>query len=212
MKVQDFIDSRLAELANYKKQFETAFYFLEEDELFFIPEGEQWSAIECIEHINNVNEGYLPQLTKVCQAEEASQSEELTLTWFQKKAHGWMSPLSKPEARKIRAPKKLQPRRIQNPELKLSAQKVMENFISDLSQIEKILRIIPHSPELRNTKVMSAAPPIKVKTLTGLEMMVPHIGRHLEQAERILKGGRLAKEAQVENPDLIFPSREAEKE
>ena len=35
-------------------------------------------------------------------------------------------------------------------------------------------------------------------------MMVPHIGRHLEQAERILKGGRLAKEAQVENPDLIF--------
>ncbi len=88
----------------------------------------------------------------------------------------------------------------------------MENFISDLSQIEKILRIIPHSPELRNTKVMSAAPPIKVKTLTGLEMMVPHIGRHLEQAERILKGGRLAKEAQVENPDLIFPSREAEKE
>ena len=87
----------------------------------------------------------------------------------------------------------------------------MENFISDLSQIEKILRIIPHSPELRNTKVMSAAPPIKVKTLTGLEMMVPHIGRHLEQAERILKGGRLAKEAQVENPDLIFPSREARK-
>ena len=36
--------------------------------------------------------------------------------------------------------------------------------------------------------------------------MVPHIGRHLEQAERI-KGGRLAKEAQVENPDLIFPTR-----
>jgi hypothetical protein len=212
MKVQDFIDSRLAELADYKKQFETAFYFLEEDELFFIPEGEKWSAIECIEHINNVNEGYLPQLTKVCQAEEASQTKELTLSWFQKKARGWMSALIKPKAIKIPAPKKLQPRRIQNPELKFSAQKVMENFISDLSQIEKILRIVPHSPELRNTKVMSAAPPIKVKTLTGLEMMVPHIGRHLEQAERILAGGRLAKEAQAENPDLIFPTREAEKE
>ena len=212
MKVQDFIDSRLAELANYKKQFESAFYFLEEDELFFIPEGEKWSAIECIEHINNVNEGYLPQLTKVCQAEEASQAQELSLTWFQKKAHGWMSPLSKPEARKIRASKKLQPRRIQNPELKLSAQKVMENFISDLSQIEKILRIIPHSPELRNTKVMSAAPPIKVKALTGLDMIVPHIGRHLEQAERILKGGRLAKEGAEENPDIIYPTREPKSE
>ena len=210
MKVQDFIDSRLAELAAYKKQFESAFYFLEEDELFFIPEGEQWSAIECIEHINNVNEGYLPQLTKVCQAEEASQTEELTLSWFQKKARGWMSPLSTPEARTIRTPKKLQPRRIQNPELKLSAQKVMENFISDLSQIEKILRIIPHSPELRNTKVMSAAPPIKVKTLTGLEMMVPHIGRHLEQAERILNSGKLVRKAEQKNQDFIFPSRTSE--
>ncbi|HCP40995.1 MAG TPA: hypothetical protein DIT65_04305 [Cryomorphaceae bacterium] len=212
MKVQDFIDSRLAELADYKKQFETAFYFLKEDELFFIPEGEKWSAIECIEHINNVSEVYLPQLTKVCQAEEAGQSEELTLSWFQKKARGWMSLLSKPKAIKIRAPKKLEPRRIQNQELKMSAQKVMENFISDLSQIEKILRIISHSPKLRNTKIMSAAPPIKVKTLTGLEMIVPHIGRHLEQAERILKGGRLAKEGQVENPDIIFPARETEKE
>ena len=85
MKVQDFIDSRLEELANYKKQFETAFYFLEEDELFFIPEGEQWSAIECIEHINNVNEGYLPQLTKVCQAEEASQVKNFPWPGFRRK-------------------------------------------------------------------------------------------------------------------------------
>ena len=212
MKVQDFIDSRLAELANYKKQFETAFYFLEEDELFFIPEGEKWSAIECIEHINNVNEGYLPQLTKVCQAEEASQKEALTLTWFQKKVRGWMSPLSNPQAMNMRAPKKLQPRRIQNPELKLSAQKVMENFIADLGQIEKLLRILPHSPELRNTRVMSAAPPIKVKTITGLEMIVPHIGRHLEQAERILKGGRLAKTSLNENPDIIYPTRDPKSE
>ena len=212
MKVQDFIDSRLAELANYKKQFESAFYFLEEDELFFIPEGEQWSAIECIEHINNVNEGYLPQLTKVCQTEVASQTEEFALTWFQNKTRGWMSPLSKPQALNMRAPKKLQPRRIQNPELKLSAQKVMENFIADLGQIERLLRIIPHSPELRNTKVMSAAPPIKVKALTGLEMIVPHIGRHLEQAERILKGGRLAKEGVEENPDIIYPTREPKSE
>ena len=56
MKVTEFIDSRLEELALYKTQFESSFYFLEDDELFFIPTGEKWSAIECIEHINNLNE------------------------------------------------------------------------------------------------------------------------------------------------------------
>ena len=212
MKVQDFIDSRLAELATYKKQFETGFYFLEEDELFFIPEGEKWSAIECIEHINNLSEVYLPQLTKVCQTEKATQSDDLNISWFQGKARGWMSPLSEPQAMKMPAPKKLKPRRIQNPELRLSAQKVMENFIADLGQIEKLLRIIPRSQELRNTKIISAAPPIRVKTLTGLEMIVPHIGRHLEQAERILKGGRLAKANVEENSDIIFPAIEPKSE
>ena len=66
MKVNAFIASRLEELDAYKKQFENVFYFLEEDELFFIPRDEKWSAIECIEHINNLNEVYLPQLTEVC--------------------------------------------------------------------------------------------------------------------------------------------------
>ena len=73
MKVNAYIVSRLEELASLKKQFESAFYFLEDEELFFIPNGEKWSAIECIEHINNLNEVYLPQLTDVCKKNNASQ-------------------------------------------------------------------------------------------------------------------------------------------
>ena len=42
MKVNAFIASRLEELASYKKQFENVFYFLEEEELFFIPKDEKW--------------------------------------------------------------------------------------------------------------------------------------------------------------------------
>ena len=140
-----FIDSRLEELAAYKKQFESAFTSLRRTNYSSFPRAKSGLPLSALS-INNVNEGYLPQLT-VLSSGKASQSEELTLSWFQKKARGWMSPLSKPEARKIRAPKKLQPRHIQNPELKLSAQKVMENFIPDLSQIERSYAI-PLRPEL----------------------------------------------------------------
>ena len=75
MTTAQYIEKRLGELAQHKLYFERLFYFLEEEELFFMPDGEQWSAIECIEHINNVNEVYLAQLTKVCQLDQASQSQ-----------------------------------------------------------------------------------------------------------------------------------------
>lgn len=209
MKVNAYIVSRLEELAAYKKQFESAFYFLEDEELFFIPNGEKWSAIECIEHINNLNEVYLPQLTNVCKKNNASQKDVLQLTWWQKRLRTMMSPLDLPKSKKMRTRAKLQPRRIQNPNLKISAQKVMENFIADLSQLEKIVRIIPESAELRNTRVMSAAPPIKFKSITALEMLLPHIGRHLSQAERILNGGKVEKKDKLKNEDLVFPGRDS---
>lgn len=104
MQTPEYIANRLNELAQHKAQFERAFYFLEDEELFFIPEGEQWSAIECIEHINNVNEVYLPQLTKVCQLPEAKESSSIKMGWFTKKARVWMQPITKAKALKIHDP------------------------------------------------------------------------------------------------------------
>lgn len=211
MQAPEYITNRLNELAQHKAQFEQVFYFLEDDELFFIPEGELWSAIECIEHINNVNEVYLPQLTKVCQLTDAKESSALEMGWLTKKARVWMQPITKAKALKIPAPKKLKPRRLRNPNLKIAPQKVMENFISDLSQIEKLVRIIPNSKDLCDSRVTSALPPFKIKSITALEIIIQHIARHLAQAERILNGGKLAKDNAPTNPDLIYPTREAEK-
>ena len=211
MQAQEYIGNRLNELAQHKAQFERAFYFLEDEELFFIPEGEQWSTIECIEHINNVNEVYLPQLTKVCQLTDAKESSALEMGWLTKKARVWMQPITKAKALKIPAPKKLKPRRLRNPNLKIAPQKVMENFISDLSQIEKLVRIIPNSKDLCDSWVTSALPPFKIKSITALEIIIQHIARHLAQAERILNGGKLAKDNAPTNQDLIYPTREAEK-
>ena len=207
MTVNSFIVSRLEELAIYKEQFESIFYFLENEELFFIPNGEKWSAIECIEHINNLNEVYLPQLTDVCKKNNASLKDVIQLTWWQQRLRNMMLPLDHPKSKKMRTKANLQPRRIHNPNLKISAQKVMENLISDLSQLEKIIRIIPRSPELRNTRVMSTVSPIKFKSITALEMLLPHIGRHLDQAERIINCGKVERKAILKNEDVIFPSR-----
>jgi len=42
-------------------------------------------------------------------------------------------------------------------------------------------------------------------------LLIPHIQRHINQAERILNGGRLAKKNNT-NPDLIYPTPPKEEE
>jgi hypothetical protein len=200
--VEHYIESRLQELHQAREDFQRLFYFLEDTELLFIPEGELWSAIECIEHLNNTAEHYLPQLTKICKRENATESKTLRLSWIAGKLRHAMGTAAN---MKMTAPKRVQPRRLTNKDLKIAPQKVMENFISDLDQIEKIVRILPASPQLRHAKITSLIPIIKLEGISALEILIPHIARHLKQAERILNGGRLAQE-DSQNPDLIFPT------
>ena len=200
--VNEYVESRLEELAQAKSTFERLFYFLEDQELLFIPEGEQWSAIECIEHLNNTAEHYLPQLTAVCKAEGALESKTLRLGWLATKLRHAMGPDAKMA---MKSPKRVMPRRLINKDLKIAPQKVMENFIADLAQLERIVRIIPLSPQLRHQRITSLIPMLKLESLSALELIIPHIARHLQQAERILNGGKRA-QAQTKNPDLIYPT------
>lgn len=206
--VEQYIESRLQEIQQARKDFQRLFYYLEDQELLFIPEGELWSAIECIEHLNNTAEHYLPQLTIVCRTENAATSTTLKLSWIAGKLRQAMGPNT---SSRMKSPKRVQPRRLTNSDLKIAPQKVMENFISDLDQLEKIVRILPVSPDLRRTKITSLIPVLKLESITALELIIPHIARHIQQAERILKGGRLAEEA-PKNSDLIFPTAPKESE
>jgi len=206
--VQEYIDSRIDEIKAARDQFQKLFYFLEDQELLFIPEGEQWSAIECIEHLNNTAEHYLPQLTKICKTDNALESTTLRTSWIAGKLRHAMGPES---PMKMSAPQRVKPRRLINADLKIAPQKVMENFISDLDQLEKIVRILPVSPQMRHAKITSLIPLVKLEGISALELLIPHIQRHINQAERILNGGRLAKENNT-NPDLIYPTAPKEEE
>ncbi|MEY2962801.1 MAG: hypothetical protein RL754_62 [Bacteroidota bacterium] len=206
--VQFYIDTRLAEIDSYQKTFERLFYFLEDDELFFIPEGEQWAAIEVIEHLNFFAELYLPQWTSLCKMEGSiSQTPTLKIGWSARKLRQWMEGDPDPSNKWNTAPKQSLPRRLRDENLRINAQKMLENFISDLDQLRRIVKIIPHSPKLRRSRVHMAVKAIRIPALSALELYIPHIGRHMKQAERILNGGRLYREEIANNPDLINPTK-----
>lgn len=207
MKVAQYLLQRTTEINQHQQTFHRLFYFLEDQELLFIPEGESWAAIECIEHLNFVFEYYLPQL-KAISISDASSTEqtEISLNKSSILIRKFMTNNMGLWQRSIHAARKVKPRKLQKHGHKFSPQKAMENFIDDLDQLKTILRVIASSSTLSRAKVNSTRPLFKLQSITALEYLIPHIGRHLSQAERILNGGSLAREQQSNNPDLIYPT------
>tara|TARA_B100000768_G_scaffold81368_1_gene77154 strand:- start:114 stop:755 length:642 start_codon:yes stop_codon:yes gene_type:complete len=207
MKVAQYLLQRTTELNQHQQTFHRLFYFLEDQELMFIPEGESWAAIECIEHLNFVFEHYLPQLKAISISDASSRKQtEISLNKLSILIRKFMTNNMGLGQRSIHAARKLKPRRLQKNGHKFSPQKAMENFIDDLDDLKKIISIIVSSTTLSNIKVNTTRPFLKIRSVTAIEYLIPHIGRHLSQAERILNGGSLAREQQSNNPDLIYPT------
>ena len=207
MKVAQYLLQRTTELNQHQQTFHRLFYFLEDQELLFIPEGESWAAIECIEHLNFVFEYYLPQLKAISISDASSRKQtEISLNKLSILIRKFMTNNMGLGQRSIHAARKLKPRRLQKHGHKFSPQKAMENFIDDLDELKKIISIIVSSTTLSNIKVNTTRPFLKIRSVTAIEYLIPHIGRHLDQAERILNGGSLAREQQSNNPDLIYPT------
>lgn len=207
MKVAQYLLQRTTELNQHQQTFHRLFYFLEDHELLFIPEGESWAAIECIEHLNFVFEHYLPQLKAISISDASSRKQtEISLNKLSILIRKFMTNNMGLGQRSIHAARKLKPRRLQKHGHKFSPQKAMENFIDDLDDLKKIISIIVSSTTLSNIKVNTTRPFLKIRSVTAIEYLIPHIGRHLDQAERILNGGSLAREQQSNNPDLIYPT------
>lgn len=207
MKVAQYLLQRTTELNQHQQTFHRLFYFLEDHELLFIPEGESWAAIECIEHLNFVFEHYLPQLKAISISDAGSRKQtEISLNKLSILIRKFMTNNMGLGQRSIHAARKLKPRRLQKHGHKFSPQKAMENFIDDLDELKKIISIIVSSTTLSNIKVNTTRPFLKIRSVTAIEYLIPHIGRHLDQAERILNGGSLAREQQSNNPDLIYPT------
>ena len=207
MKVAQYLLQRTTELNQHQQTFHRLFYFLEDHELLFIPEGESWAAIECIEHLNFVFEHYLPQLKAISISDAGSRKQtEISLNKLSILIRKFMTNNMGLGQRSIHEARKLKPRRLQKHGHKFSPQKAMENFIDDLDDLKKIISIIVSSTTLSNIKVNTTRPFLKIRSVTAIEYLIPHIGRHLDQAERILNGGSLAREQQSNNPDLIYPT------
>lgn len=142
----------------------------------------QWSAAQCLEHLNSYGRYYLPAITKAISKAPGNNSSNYFKSGFLGNYfYKMMLPQNdgKPK-KKLKSPKDHEPGN------QLNAAVVLSEFISQqelFGQLLTRIRVI----DINKVKVpISIAPFIKLKLGDVLLFLVAHIQRHILQAERAL--------------------------
>lgn len=140
--------------------------------------GNQWSVLECFEHLNLYFDFYLPEIDQKMQKSTAYPNEffkpGLLGNYFAE------SMLPKENFRKMQTSK------TKNPEGKSLDKKVLDQFIENLKFLIELMEKSGHKNLQKVTITTSFSPFVKIRLGDTFRFVVNHNERHLQQAERIL--------------------------
>jgi hypothetical protein len=143
---------------------------------------EQWSAAQCLEHLNIYGRYYLPAIEKAIQEAKrkgSSATDNFTSGWLGDYFAKLMRPKPNGQLKsKMKAPKNAVPSPAPDPRAMLA------EFID---QQEKLLQLLSAAAKVDLNKVripISIAPWIRLKLGDTFLFFTAHIERHLLQAER----------------------------
>jgi len=157
--------------------------FLSNAQMNAQPAPGAWSAAQCLAHLNSYGRYYLPAIEKaMATAANTEPSVYFTGSWLGNYFYNSMLPQSNGRPKKkMHSPKNHQPG------LELNAAKVIQEFISQLELLGRLLTEA-QKIDLNRAKVpISIAPFIKLKLGDTFLFLTAHINRHILQAERALE-------------------------
>lgn len=136
-----------------------------------------WSVGQCLEHLCNGNEIYLPSITAALAGRRIAPVQEITPGWFGRWfLRTYMEP--SPETKRAKSPKKIVPAaRTERP--------VLDRFLAANQAIRDVIsRAAPH--DVNRIRFKNPFVPVIYFTVgTGLQILCTHERRHLLQAERV---------------------------
>ncbi|HMK03990.1 MAG TPA: DinB family protein [Ferruginibacter sp.] len=143
----------------------------------------QWSAAQCLEHLNSYGRYYLPAIEKaINRPGKPKAAVYFKSGWLGNYFYKIMLPGNdgRPK-KKMRSPKDHQP------SLALNAVEGLNEFISQLELLGRLLTDA-RDIDINNAKVpISISPFIKLKLGDVFLFFIAHLNRHMLQAERALK-------------------------
>lgn len=144
------------------------------------PEGGGWSVGQCLEHLNHMNRVYFGAIRRALDGAPragAPVTAPIRSTWFGR----WFIAQMGPGARKARAP------RAAVPVSRAGRDEVAREFFRGLDEIDAVLRGAVAIDLNRPTFASPFFRLSRVRAGTGVRVLVTHMHRHLDQAERVLR-------------------------
>ena len=147
------------------------------------PGENKWSAAQCLEHLNSYGRYYLPAIEKaIAKAAATKPSVHFKSGWLGNYFYKLMLPENNGTVKKkMKSPKDHQPG------LELNAAKVINEFISQLEVLGRLLTLARGIDMNASRVPISISPFIKLKLGDVFLFLTAHINRHVLQAERALQ-------------------------
>lgn len=179
----DFLDSLAADLQRVREITNLRFRPLTDDQLNRGPGPGKWSVGQCLEHLNIVGGLYLPVISRKIKAakERGSKPAETVVHGYfgRKMTDAMRVPASE---KPMKAPQQYAPSGSRLPRT------VVEVFTRQLDELESLISQ-SRTVNANAVRIPNPIVPLLLPRLTdALELLVEHLKRHIQQAERVLDG------------------------
>jgi hypothetical protein len=155
------------------KQFRT-------DQLNYKPGYDQWSILECIEHLNLYGDYYLPEIEKQILAQQAPSGNHVFKSGM---IGNYFANLM--QVKNGVVSKKLKSPADKNPVNSTLTVKTIDRFIKQLDRIKSLLNDARKIDLVKTKTAISLTKFIKLRLGDTFRFYVYHIERHVVQAQRI---------------------------
>jgi hypothetical protein len=147
------------------------------EQLNWRPAEDSWSVGQCLQHLQQANETYLPPIARALDDRSPSPVDVITPGWLGRWfIRGYIDPST--QKKPHRAPGKIAPARHVDPS-------VLDRFLQSNEYARDLVRRASAYDVNRIRFVNPFVPLIRFTVGTGLEIVWKHQRRHLLQAERI---------------------------
>lgn len=177
------LDGLYAQTETHINKAISEWQFVSNSQMTARPAPGAWSASQCLEHLNSYGRYYLPVIEKaIARAAGTKAPVHFKSGWLGNYFYKLMLPENNGSVKKkMKSPKDHQPG------LELNAAKVVNEFISQLEVLGRLLTQA-RSIDMNASRVpISISPLIKLKLGDVFLFLTAHINRHILQAERALQ-------------------------
>lgn len=152
---------------------------LSENELNFRNSENEWSILECIEHLNLYGDYYLPQIQRQLLTGKSVPTTTVFETGF---IGNWFTNLMKVKEGKV---KKMKSPKDKNPQNSALTPVTIDRFIKQLESLQRFLQDAARIDLIKAKTPISISRLIKLRLGDTLRFLVYHNERHVLQAERV---------------------------